>query len=175
MTPEEFNAIWAEADAAGTMTPPAPAPQAKPAPSIDQIRKAFMRAKKALQDANAEGDKERAAKIRPDFIVLRDMLAEAKASGQQDAEAQLATAMTKIKALEDEVRALKVSRNDWKFKHDVLQDEVRTLRNPAPPMTANIIQLPKIEMDEEALEADYQRFFAQLDEHGAELRRQGRV
>jgi hypothetical protein len=183
MTQEEFDEIWGDVPQEpatpapkATMTPPASPPAPSPTkPTIDQLKKVFMRLKQALQDANQEGDKERAAEIRPQFIAIRDALAEARAEGQVNAEKLLVALRKEVQELRAENRTLKVSRNDWKFKHDVLQDEVRTLRNPAPPMTANMIKLPKVTIDEEALEADYQKFFEHLDQQGAELRRQGRV
>ena len=127
---------------------------------------------KKIQEAKALGDKELASALAAQYTTLQTALQEYK---QENEERELIALRKEVHELRAEVRALKVSRNDWKFKHDVLQDEVRTLRNPAPPMTANIIKMPKVEMDEAGLAEDYEKMFALLDEIGDELRRQGKV
>jgi len=174
VTPEEYQAVvdWWEGKTDVAPQPKPPAPKATMTPEqATQARAVMQKLIKKIQEAKALGDKELAASLAAQYTTVKDALQEYK---QEAEERELVALRKEVHELRAEVRTLKVSRNDWKFKHDVLQDEVRTLRNPAPPMTANIIKLPKIVMDEDALEADYQKFFEHLDRQGEELRRQGR-
>jgi chromosome segregation ATPase len=103
---------------------------------IAAIRKAYNRVQDALTQAKAEGDQERAAKYRSDFLALKQLLAEAKDSQAEGASLgelrrESADLKTQLANAKGTINDLRTTINGLKYQLELAEDEVRTLRSPA--------------------------------------------
>lgn len=117
---------------------PQDAPKPKPnVYDIAKIRKAYNRVQAALTQAKEAGNQELAEKYRADYLALKQMLADAKESQAQGPEsADLSQENRELKErlakAEETFRLQRATIADLKYKLELAEDEVRTLRAPVP-------------------------------------------